>query len=174
MTYYDDPDLAGAQFRPEVYISDRGGTTGLAFTPANIAVALEGTGTWRDAYFEIRNVKLSGVNQGPQAAARFVVTDKVFFSRVRYGVIRPCGPDANVNPLAGCKPAPEVQMSARRNASGSVRLAWPASAAQFTVQESDDLNGAWRPVTAAPVADGEELVLEVTPAGTRFYRLIGQ
>src|SRR4029077_5232166 len=104
VTYYDDPDLAGKTFRPEVYQSDRSGQTTLAFTAGTIAVALEGTDKWRDAYFEIPDMKFNGVNQGPQAAARFVLSDKIFFSRVRYTVIRPCGPKAGINLLADCKP----------------------------------------------------------------------
>jgi hypothetical protein len=74
VTYYDDPELVGSTFRPEVYQSDQGGQLKLAFTPGNIAVPLEGTGAWRQAYFEIPDMKFQGVNQGPQAAARF---DKV-------------------------------------------------------------------------------------------------
>src|SRR5262249_11345251 len=66
-TYYDDPALVGAQFRPEVYQSDRNGVTTLAFTPGNIAVTLQGTDRWREAYFELPDVKFYGVNQGPQA-----------------------------------------------------------------------------------------------------------
>lgn len=173
-TYYDDPALAGAQFRPEVYISDRGGNTGLAFTPVESAVRLEGTDTWREAYFEISDVKFNGVNQGPQAAARFVVSDKVFFSRVRYGVIRPCGPQANVNPLAACKPVPEAPVLAgRMNADGSLRLSWPAAAGGFALEENDTLSAAagWRAVTTAPVTEGGEATVTVTPPGTRFYRL---
>ena len=72
------------------------------------------------------------MNQGPQAAARFTLSDKIFISRIRYGVIRPCGPDANVNPLAECKPADDVLLVARRNPDGSIRLSWLTAAAGFT------------------------------------------
>src|SRR6185436_17277514 len=75
VTYFDDPALVGATFRPEVYQSDQGGNVGLAFTSPNIAVPLQGSNTWRTAYFEIPDMKFLGVNQGPQAAARFVVSD---------------------------------------------------------------------------------------------------
>src|SRR5687767_1502625 len=47
-------------------------------------------------------MKFQGVNQGPQAAARFVFSGKVFFSRVRYAVIRPCGPLAHEHLLENC------------------------------------------------------------------------
>lgn len=174
VTYYDDPALAGATFRPEVYISDRGGTEGFAFTPGNIAVALEGTDKWRDAYFEITDVKFNGVNQGPQAAARFTVSDKVFVSRVRYGVIRPCGPDANVNPLEECKPI-LVSLSARRNADGTIRISWPAPSTGFVLQENTDLANAagWTPVTTpTPTVENNENVVNLTATGTKFFRLV--
>lgn len=102
VTYYDDPALVGATFRPEVYQSEREGSLTFAFTDPSIAVALEGTDAWREAYFEIPDVKFYGVNQGPQAAARFVLSGKIFFTRVRYAVIRPCGPWADVNLLEDC------------------------------------------------------------------------
>ncbi|MGQ9590347.1 MAG: dockerin type I repeat-containing protein [Planctomycetota bacterium] len=102
VTYYDDPELAGASFRPEVYQTEREGTVTFGFTDPSIAVALEGTDEWREAYFEIPDVKFLGVNQGPQAAARFVLSGKIFFTRVRYAVIRPCGPWEGVNWLDDC------------------------------------------------------------------------
>jgi hypothetical protein len=183
-TYYDDPAWAGGTFRPEVYISDRGGNTGLAFTTADIAIPLEGTGAWRDAYFEITDVKFNGVNQGPQAAARFVVSDvdvpdlgripaKIAISRLRYGVIRPCGPEANVNPLAACKPETALTLSARRNTDGTVRLAWPVSATGFTVQENTNIadTAGWKALTTAPVVEGTENVINAPVSGTRFFRL---
>jgi hypothetical protein len=182
-TYYDDPALAGATFRPEVYQSDRGGNLGLAFPPASIAVALEGTGTWRDAYFEITDVKFNGVNQGPQAAARFAVSDvalpeggtapaKIAISRLRYGVIRPCGPQANVNPLAECKPADDITISARRNADGTIRLSWPTAATGFVLQENNSVAPTgWTPVATAPTVEGAENVVTLTPTGTKFFRL---
>ena len=171
--YYDDPALTGAQFRPEVYISDRGGNTGFAFTSGDIAVRLEGTDTWRDAYFEITDVKFNGVNQGPQAAARFFVSDKVFFSRIRYGVIRPCGPQANLNPIADCKPKIDVLLNARLTANGSLRLAWPAAAAGFVLEENDNIvaASAWKPVGLATAPDGNETTVTLTVTGTKFFRL---
>src|SRR5690606_13431112 len=104
VTYYDDPELAGESFRPEVYQTERNGQVTLAFPPSSIAKVLQGSGEWRQAYWEIPDMKFLGVNQGPQAAARFVATAKIFVSAVRYGVIRTCGPDAGVNPLEDCKP----------------------------------------------------------------------
>ena len=105
-------------------------------------------------------------------AARFVVSDKIFFSRVRYGVIRPCGPDANVNPLEACKPAPvdEVILTAGR-AGAQVRIAWPASATDYVLEETDRLGANWTAVATPPTVEGEENVVLVDPIGTKFFRL---
>jgi hypothetical protein len=173
MTYYDDPALTNATFRPDVYISDAGGNVAFAFPPSDLAVHLQGTGTWRDAYFELPDVKFTGVNQGPQAAARFTLSDKIFVSRVRYGVIRPCGPDANVNPLEECKPPAAVTIAASRNADGTVRLSWAASPAGFTLQENTNAGATgWTASSATPVAEGTDNVVTVTPSGTKFFRLV--
>ena len=133
---------------------------------------IEGTDRWRDAYFEITDVKFNGVNQGPQAAARFYVSDKIFFSRFRYGVIRPCGPQANVNPVADCKPL-AVLIRASIAANGAIRLAWPAAAEGFVLEENDNLGvpAGWKAVTTAPTVEGNERVLTITPSGIRFFRL---
>jgi hypothetical protein len=174
MTYYDDPNLVGAQFRPEVYISDKGGVEGFAFTGGDIAVRLEGTDTWRDAYFEINDVKFIGVNQGPQAAARFYVSDKIVFSKVRYGVIRPCDPNG-VNPLASCKPViPPVnpEISFTRNADGSLKIIWASSAADFALEQSQSLTAPnWMGVAEVPVVAGDQVSVTVKPSGSTYYRL---
>jgi hypothetical protein len=179
VTYYDDPDRVGATFRPEVYQSDRNGLVGLAFTPGTIAVALEGTGKWRDAYFEIPDMKFTGVNQGPQAAARFVFGPnqppygKVFFSRVRYAVIRPCGPQAGVNLLADVKFGDAPALKWRLNPDRTLRLAWPAAAEGFRLEETPSLAPTtWTTVTGAPIVEANENVVTLTVTGTRFYRLV--
>ncbi|MGE3312528.1 MAG: hypothetical protein AB7O66_21380 [Limisphaerales bacterium] len=173
-TYYDDPNLAGATLRPEVYRTVVNGTLNFAFTPGSAAVVLEGSGEWRDAYWELPNVNFSGVNQGPQAAARFTASGKIAVSRLRYAVIRPCGPNAGKNLLEECKPPPpppEVPLSVARVAGGQVRLSWPATAVGFVLQSTAALGAAWENVGAAPVAEGDLLTVSVTPEGTRYYRL---
>jgi hypothetical protein len=170
-TYYDDPALAGATFRPEVYMTMANGTLTFAFTAGSAAVTLEGTGTWRDAYWELPNVKFNGVNQGPQAAARFTASGKVAVSRLRYAVIRPCGPDAGVNLLAECKPPADVVLGAARTEDGRVRLSWPADAEGFVLQSADTLGGTWTAVADAPVVDGENLTVTVPATGSGFFRL---
>jgi hypothetical protein len=174
VSYYDDPDLTGRTFRPEVYQSDRAGLVTLAFTAGSVAVPLEGTGKWRDAYFEIPDMKFNGVNQGPQAAARFVFSGKIFFSRVRYAVIRPCGPKAGLNLLADCNPSAAPALGVRRNANGTLRFAWPSTASGFVLQESASISPSqWTAVSTAPVTEGNESVVTITAAATstRFYRL---
>src|SRR5262249_15486636 len=72
MTYYDDPAIAGATLRPQVYQSWIFGASTITFpvAPYNTRVTLQGTGTWRDAHFELVDVNFNGVNQGPQSVVR--------------------------------------------------------------------------------------------------------
>ena len=170
--YYDDPALVGARLKPEVYISERNGVNGFAFTPDSLYVTLEGTDTWRTAYWEIPDVKFTGVNQGPQAAARFVVSDKVFVSHVRYGVIRPCGPDAGKNPLVDCKPVVAPVLTAALGGTPvRLELRWPAAATGFTAEKATALGAAWQAVPGEPVLEGDTLVLRIDPTESAFYRL---
>lgn len=172
VTYYDDPALVGQHFKPEVYVTERNGSSTFGFTPDSLFVTLEGTDTWREAYWEIPDVKFNGVNQGPQAAARFVLNDRIFFTRVRYGVIRPCGPNAGVNPLAACKPLTDIRLTATRDADQLV-IAWPAAAEGFTLQETAALEQpAWSPVATPPVLQGDQFTVTVTiGGGEKYYRL---
>jgi len=171
-TYYDDPHLVGANFRPEVYQTDSGGLATLAFTSPSIAVKLEGSGSWRTAYWEIPNMKFLGVNQGPQAAARFVSSDKIFVTRLRYGVIRPCGPKAGINPVADCKPALDIGVKITLTADKKVRLAWPAAATGFSVQSTANLTAPqWAAVNAPSTVEGDQNVVVLSPPATTFYRL---
>jgi len=168
MTYYDDPALIGQTFRPEVYQSDRNGVTGFAFTPGDIAVTLQGTDRWREAYFELPDVKFLGVNQGPQAAARFYVSGKTYFSRVRYAVIRPCGPLAGENRLAECK-APTLRL---RLEGSDVRLSWTTGVEGWILESATDLaTPNWAPTVNAPVVDGDEYVVIAPRTTTEFFRL---
>ena len=168
MTYYDDPALVGQSFRPEVYITDRNGVNGFAFTPGSIAVVLEGTDTWRDAYFELPDVKFNGVNQGPQAAARFFVSGKIFFSRASYAVIRPCGPLAGENVLVECSRVPLRIQSDGIN----VRLSWISTLTDWAVQSTASLSAPnWQPVPDIPQVSGTERFILVPLADQAFFRL---
>lgn len=172
VTYYDDPALAGARFKPEVYQTERNGVVTLGFTPDSYFVTLEGTDKWRTAYWEISDMKFLGVNQGPQAAARFVLTDKVFFTSVRYGVIRPCGPRAGVNPLADCAPPPSPTLSVAWADGKKIKLSWPSSITGFNVEGTPSLtNPQWAAINAAVLVEGDRNVVTLTPSQTTFYRL---
>ena len=169
MTYYDDPALAGQSFRPEVYISDRNGVAGFAFTPGTIAVALQGTDRWREAYFELPDVKFLGVNQGPQAAARVFVSGKIYFSRVRYAVIRPCGPFAGVNRLVECR---QPTLRIRREGASDVRVSWTTAVEGWILESTSDLTTPnWAPVFTSPVIEGDENVVLTPITGNEFFRL---
>ena len=173
VTYYDDPNLTGQNFRPEVYQSERNGTVTFAFTQASSAVVLEGSDTWKEAYFELPDVKFNGVNQGPQAAARFAFSGKIAVSRVAYAVIRPCGSNAGKNLLEACKPITNPPLTAQLNG-GKVRISWPAAVEGFLLEFTDSLSvPSWKPVAETPRQDGNSVVTELEislPA--RYYRLV--
>src|SRR6267142_801861 len=110
LTYYDDPALVGASLRPQVYRTYVNGLSQIIPPPApyNTRVTLTGTGQWLEAYFELPNVNFQGVNQGPQSLVRFQTTravasdpasGNVHVSRVRYDIMRPCGPYIGINLL---------------------------------------------------------------------------
>jgi hypothetical protein len=172
VTYYDDPTLTNSapSFRPDVYSSEKAGQTQYAFPPAaNYTVHLQKSGKWLNAYFEIPDMNFAGVNQGPQAAARFTFNDKIPISRVQYAVLRPCGPTAGVNLLQSCKP---VQLTALR-AGNQVQISWPTNSVGWTLQQNTVITNtaAWTAVTTAPVVEnGRNVVKETLGAGPKFYR----
>lgn len=111
LTYYDDPSLVGAQIGLNAYQSFVNGIStiiGAPPAPYNARAVLKGTGKWVDAYFYLPNVNFYGVNQGPQSVVRLETspanpanadTGDVYVSRIRYDVIRPCGPFEGINML---------------------------------------------------------------------------
>jgi hypothetical protein len=169
VTYYDDPVLAGQNFRPEVWSVQQFNTTTLAHMSSAYNMVLQGTGKWRDAYWEIGTISLNGVNQGPQAAARFSCSGPVHISRIRYAVVRPCGTTAGQNLLIN-----PVQLTAATDTNGLVRLSWPYQAPQAVLQGCSSLPGAWSNVPGTPAVEGgDKSVVRVgtTSANTQFYRL---
>lgn len=178
ITYYDDPALTGTAIKPEVYKTEVNGVETFGFTPDSYFVTLEGSGEWKTAYWEIQNVKFTGVNQGPQAAARFTtrnagdVRAKIAVTRVRYGIIRPCGPLAGVNPLEDCQPVTEVPLAIER-AGNTVRLSWSAAATGFVIQASPSLAPAQWSVVDTPVEIIGDRQVASLPIGaeTQFFRL---
>lgn len=178
MTYYDDPELAGTRIKPEVYKTVANGVETFGYVPDSYFVTLEGSGAWKTAYWEIEGMKFSGVNQGPQAAARFTTADagdvqaKIAITRVRYGVIRPCGPLAGVNPLQDCKPVTDVALAIERDGN-NVKLSWPAEATGFVIQATPSLtNPEWGvPNVNVEVVNGRNVATIPIGAGTQFFRL---
>ncbi len=170
LTFFDDPELQNQAFRPEVHRTERAdGSTDFAFPPATQAVTLQGSNRWVDAYFEVPNVKFEGVNQGPQGAVRFFATAKIAISRVRYSVIRPCGPTEGFNQLELSKPPLLVT-----HETDGVHARWVAGQ-NWNVQFNDTLgSGQWQPATETPVVEDFEnvLVLPADESPHRFYRLV--
>jgi len=169
VTYYDDPPLTNASFFPDAYQSDVYGLVVIKNPPASGGVTLRGSGKWQQAYFEFFDMNFTGVNQGPQAAARFGLTDRIYFTDIKYAVVRPCGPTAGVNPLLGCKP-PLIGVGLSR---GSVQLSWPTNYADYMLQVTTDLaNPQWSTVTNIPVVQGTLNILTDSVSGVaKFYRL---
>jgi len=169
ITYYDDPNLAGATIRPQVYQSWIYGVSTITFpaAPYNTSVKLEGTGQWRDAYFELPNVNFNGVNQGPQSLVRYQTTPAnpadptsgyVHVSRVRYDVVRPCGPYQGINMF---------QTLNITNATDHVGVQWFGTA---TLQSAPTLSGAWSNVLSTTNALNNNYV-PGPAANAPFFRL---
>ncbi len=104
VTYYDDPAIyaldTNAQIFPNTYETLIDGTAGSTTpqAPYGQPAILQGTGKWVDAYWEIPNVNFSSGNVCRFAA--FGPTNvSLYVSRIRFDVIRPCGPFEGINYL---------------------------------------------------------------------------
>ena len=171
LTYYDDPAAVGVGFRPQVWHYQFAGLELLGFLDQPYNVVLQGTDRWREAYWEIPMIDLSGVNQGRQAAARFQIdgAKPIHVCRVRYTAIRPCGPLANVNPMA-----PSFTLSAAPETNSLVRLSWFYQAPQLLLQGKPTFDAPWTPFPGMPVGEGTNAVLRFSPtnADSQFFRLL--
>jgi len=168
LTYYDDPALVGATIYPQVYQSWVAGTSTITFpvAPYNNHAVLAGTGKWVDAYFELPNVNFNGVNQGPQSVVRFETTSVpgtnaaavIYVSRVRFDVIRPCGPFEGINML---------QSIGISGTNTSVNVNWFGTA---TLQSAPTLTGPFS--NAVTVMNNvTNSYTQPTTKKTQFYRL---
>jgi hypothetical protein len=175
VTYYDDPALAGVGFRPQVWKYQQPTGTAFNYMGGNENLILAGTGQWRDAYWEIGTISFDGVNQGPQAAARFQTDPAagqstgapVHISRIRYAVIRPCGPTAGQNPLRSM-----ATLAAAPDTNSLVRVSWPYHAPQAVLETSPTLGGAWNGVGGLPGIEGTQAVMRLsTSANSQYFRL---
>lgn len=171
VTYYDDPALAGQGFRPQVWKKQQSGSIILAFMDPPQNIVLQGTDKWRDAYWEIGAIRLDGVNQSPQAAARFECDSPIHFSRVRYQVVRPCGPTAGQNPFFV-----PVTLGVGPETNALVKLTWPYHAPQVQVQAIPALGQPWSSFLLGTntVEGGETSVLRFGPTNSdnQFFRLV--
>ena len=169
LTYFDDPKLAGATLRPQVYQSWVYGASAITFpaAPYNTRVTLQGTGTWRDAYFELPNVNFNGVNQGPQSLVRYQTTPAtagdpttgyVHVSRVRYDVVRPCGPNQGINRFQS------VQVT---NSAGAPNIGWFGTA---TLQAAPTPAGTWTNAVSLTNSVKNSFVPSI-PQQSQFFRL---
>ena len=168
VTYYDDPALAGQGFRPQVWNSQLFSSTTFMFMSPSGNIVLQGTGKWRDAYWELGSIFLKGVGQ-THAAARFECDSPIHISRIRYAVIRPCGATAGQNSLRN-----PVLLTAAPDTNSLVRLSWHYQAPQAVLQGTPTLGGAWSPFAGTPVVEGgEQSVLRFGPtnASSQFFRL---
>ncbi len=167
VTYYDDPALAGQGFRPEVWTVQQPGLVNQAHLSSAFNIVLQGTGKWRDAYWEIGSISLDGINQHP-AAARFSFGSPIHVSRVRYAVTRPCGPTAGQNALRSL-----TTLTAAADTNSLLRLSWPYRAPQAFLQSTPSLGGSWSAFGGTPAVEGgEQSVLRFGPTiNSQFFRL---
>ncbi|HWI59914.1 MAG TPA: hypothetical protein VNZ22_21975, partial [Bacillota bacterium] len=168
VTYYDDPALAGQGFWPQVWNVQQITSTGYNYMSSNQKIILQGTGKWRDAYWEIGKIFLKGVGER-YAAARFQCNAPIHISRIRYTVIRPCGPTADQNLLST-----PVTVAVSPDTNSLVRVSWPYQAPQAVLYSTPSLGGIWTPISLAPAVEGGDksvLRLDSTTAGNQFLRL---
>jgi hypothetical protein len=168
LTYYDDPALAGTTLSPNAYYTMNYGNLAISTAPAQPAsVTLQGTGTWQDAYFVMTNVNFTGVNQaysvvrfqtGSATNAPSTPAD-IFVSRIRFDVVRPCGPFEGINML---------QTIGITNAATNVAFNWFGTA---TVQAAPALTGAFANVLSVTNNMTNSYAPPATNQG-QFYRLL--
>ncbi len=133
MTYYDDPALVGDTLYPQIYQTWDNGVSVLALPPApyNTQAVLQGTGQWMDVAFEIPNANLLGVYGAPQSVCRYAASGPVAVSRIRYNVIRPCGPYEGID---------YFQLLGMTNSNTQIGLNWRGTA---TVLAAPTVRGVW-------------------------------
>ena len=157
LTYYDDPALVGAQLFLNVYQTWIDGYSSIInpSAPYNVPVTLQGSGQWKDAYFE-----LPDVNFVPNSVCRYATYSSapVYVSRVRYDVIRPCGPFEGINYL---------QTLGITGSSANVNVKWFGTAA---LQSAQAVTGLYSNIVAVT----NTLANSYTPPatnGAEFFRL---
>jgi hypothetical protein len=134
LTYYDDPALAGNTLSPNVYSTLVDGSLGVISpsSPYNVPVTLRGSGKWQEAHFELPNVNFQ--NGAGQHVCRYAASAPVYVSRVRYDVVRPCGPLEGIDYL---------QLLGVNSTNAQINLSWLGTA---TLQSAPAATGAYNSV----------------------------
>jgi hypothetical protein len=170
--------MVGARLYPWPYSTSKNGATSITFpnqltgnnvfgTAFSYRETLTGSGKWKVAYFELPNVNLAGVNQGPQSVVRFQTdpatngvpaSGYIHVSRVRYDVVRPCGDYQGINMFQSLS-------IAKTNSTASV--GWRG---QASLQSAPGLTGSWTNVVSVTNTAPNSYV---PPAGpqSQFFRL---
>ncbi len=170
VTYYDDPALAGTNFGIDAWKYHLQAQEPIFAADATKYITLTGTAKWRDAYWQIDRIDFTGVNQAPQAAVRLKCSGRVHVCRVRYAVIRPCGPTAGQNLLETYH---VTSLSAAPDTNGLMRLSWPYREPQLTIQGASTLSASWSSFMGTPIpAEGVDAVVRLSPTNnSQFFRL---
>jgi hypothetical protein len=178
LTYYDDPAMVGARLYPWPYSTYKNGATSITFPNQltgnntlgrlySTRETLTGSGKWKVAYFELPNVNLAGVNQGPQSVVRFQTdpatngvpaSGYIHVSRVRYDVVRPCGDYQGINMF---------QSLGITKTNPTANVSWRG---QATLQSAAGVTGGWADVVSVTNNAPNSYV---PPAGpqSQFFRL---
>ncbi|HWD21197.1 MAG TPA: hypothetical protein VHB20_18160 [Verrucomicrobiae bacterium] len=180
LDYYDDPAMAGARLYPWPYDSLKFGVDTTSFMntltgtnvfgkPFNYRETLTGSGTWKTAYWELPNVNLRGINQGPQSIVRFQTdpatngvpaSGDIHVSRVQFCIVRPCGPLEGIN----------VFQSIGVSNASPFQVTWHGTA---TVQAKSTLaSGPWSNVySATNLLQNTSVYAPSTSGSSGFFRL---
>jgi hypothetical protein len=178
LTYYDDPAMVGARLYPGPYNSFKFGLNVISFPnqlvgnnvfgkPYSYRETLTGSGQWKVAYFELPNVNLAGVNQGPQSVVRFQTdpatngvpaSGYIHVTRVRYDVFRPCGDCQGINMF-------QLMNVSKTNQSANVH--WLG---QATLQAAPVVTGGWSDLVSVTNTVPNSYV-PPSALPSQFYRL---
>ncbi len=94
----------------------------------------------------------------------------VYLTRLRYAVIRPCGPNAGLNLLEACKPPilrPVISLG------NNFSLSWTTNAVGRVVQMTTNLaQPQWAEVAVTPSKQGDQYIVTLPLTNSQaFYRL---
>jgi hypothetical protein len=153
--YYDDPALAGNELFPNTYNTMNNGniSTVSPQSPYGAPVFLAGTGKWQTAAWELPNVNFQGTY-----VCRFASSVPIYISRVRFNVIRPCGPFLGIDYL---------QPLGMTNTNLNLQLNWRGTA---TLQAAPAVTGAYGGVASVTNTVTNTYTVPMTN-NAQFFRL---